>query len=104
MHEAVEHLHSLSDDDEVQRLARLRRESRVFFDAAVAEGEVRGEARGEARGRSATLAALLQRRFGPLPAWAADRIHAADASTLEAWTLNVLDAPSLEHVFVARDH
>ncbi|MBF0161997.1 MAG: DUF4351 domain-containing protein, partial [Magnetococcales bacterium] len=37
----------------------------------------------------------LQRRFGNLPAWASDKIAKADLSTLEEWSIRILDAPTL---------
>jgi hypothetical protein len=44
------------------------------------------------------LLRLLERRFGPVPDWARDRIAAADTETLEEWGVRVLDAGSLEAV------
>jgi len=49
-------------------------------------------AEGEAEG----LKRLLTRRFGPLPAWAEQRIGAAPVAQLDAWLDGVLDATSLE--------
>ena len=63
------------------------------------EGEARGEARGEASGQAALLRRLLERRFGPLPEWALQRLETADSSRLETWGLRLLDAASLEEVF-----
>ncbi|MEO5339798.1 MAG: DUF4351 domain-containing protein [Magnetococcus sp. MYC-9] len=40
----------------------------------------------------------LQRRFGDLPPWATDRITTVDLATLEAWSLRILDAATLESV------
>ncbi len=56
-----------------------------------AEGRAAGITEGEARGRVAGLVRLLERRFGPLPARALDRI--------EAWFDAAIDAPSLSDVF-----
>jgi hypothetical protein len=44
------------------------------------------------------LTRLLERRFGTLPDTAKDRIAAADVSSLEEWSLRVLDAGSLDEV------
>ena len=41
---------------------------------------------------------LLQRRFGDLPTWASQKIADADLSTLEEWSLRILDATTLESV------
>ncbi len=66
------------------------------------EGEQRGEQRGEQtgrqRGEAALLLRLLEHRFGVLPDWARDRVVAADTVMLEAWSLRVLDAATLEAV------
>ena len=66
------------------------------------EGEQRGRQEGEQMGRRAGEAAILfrqlERRFGPLPDWARDRIATADTAALEAWGLRVLDAGSLDEV------
>ena len=55
------------------------------------EGEQKGEAR--------MLSRQLQRRFGDTPAWARDKIAKADLPALEEWSLQILDAQSLEDVF-----
>jgi predicted transposase YdaD len=41
----------------------------------------------------------LERRFGALPAWAEQKIEAADQATLEEWVVQLLEAKSLEEVF-----
>ena len=46
----------------------------------------------------AVLARKLSRRFGPLPEWARERLHRADAAQREAWADAVLDAASLAEV------
>ncbi len=58
-----------------------------------------GREEGQLEGRVATLLRLLTRRFGPLPADATARLHAANASTLDQWADRVLDAPTLAAVF-----
>ncbi|MEO5354357.1 MAG: DUF4351 domain-containing protein [Magnetococcus sp. XQGC-1] len=40
----------------------------------------------------------LQRRFGDLPPWASQKIADAELSTLEEWSLRILDATTLESV------
>lgn len=59
------------------------------------EGEIRGVQQGEAR----MLSRLLQLRFGNIPIWAHEKISKAELPTLEAWSLRILDAESLEQVF-----
>jgi hypothetical protein len=61
--------------------------------------ERRGEARGEARGFSVMLRGQLEQRFGPLSNAVIERLDAADADQLLAWSRRVLDAPTLDEVF-----
>ncbi|MBF0460741.1 MAG: Rpn family recombination-promoting nuclease/putative transposase [Magnetococcales bacterium] len=61
-------------------------------------GELRGELRGEKKGEATILTRLLQRRFGDLPPWASEKIAQAEPPALEAWSLRVLDAPTLDSV------
>ena len=62
------------------------------------EGRQEGEQMGRRAGEAALLLRLLERRFGPLPDWAKDRIASADTVSLEEWGFRVLDAGSLEIV------
>ncbi|MEO5362349.1 MAG: Rpn family recombination-promoting nuclease/putative transposase [Magnetococcus sp. DMHC-8] len=59
-----------------------------------------GEQTGEKKGKADTLTRQLQRRFGDLPPWASQKIADAELSTLEEWTLRILDAPTLESVLI----
>ncbi|MBF0613770.1 MAG: Rpn family recombination-promoting nuclease/putative transposase [Magnetococcales bacterium] len=62
-------------------------------------GKLEGIEEGRKAGETAMLTRQLQRRFGTLPEWVHDRIAHADSSTLEAWSLRILDACSLEQLF-----
>ncbi|MBF0585172.1 MAG: DUF4351 domain-containing protein, partial [Magnetococcales bacterium] len=62
------------------------------------KGILMGEQIGEKKGKADTLARQLQRRFGDLPQWASQKIADAELSTLEEWSLRILDAPTLESV------
>ncbi|MBF0262472.1 MAG: DUF4351 domain-containing protein, partial [Magnetococcales bacterium] len=68
-------------------------------------GEQRGVQIGEQRGRQEGAATILtrqlQRRFGTLPNWAEEKIAQADSEALEAWSLRIFDAQSLEELFSA---
>jgi hypothetical protein len=57
-----------------------------------------GRQEGRQEGEAAFLTRLLERRFGPLPTWARDRIATADTDTLEEWGLRVLDGTTLDEV------
>lgn len=74
-----------------------------FYQQVFAEGRVEGEAKGAAKGRvegeTALLRRQLERKFGPLPAAAQQRLSAADAETLLVWGERLLDARSLDEVW-----
>lgn len=72
----------------------------TWFEEATRKGMERGEARGILKGEARLLVRLLERRFGPLPSWARERIAAAEAQ-LEAWGEAVLTAGSLDALFGA---
>ena len=57
-----------------------------------------GEQKGRQEEVASILTRLLQRRFGELPAWVGEKIAQAESSTLEAWTLRILDASTIESV------
>ncbi|CAK0776937.1 transposase [Gammaproteobacteria bacterium] len=59
----------------------------------------RWEQRGLRRGEGLVVDRLLQRRFGPLPEWATNRLENAEPEELEQCADRLLDAPSLEAVF-----
>ena len=62
------------------------------------EGEQIGEKKGEKKGKADTLTRQLQHRFGDLPPWASQKIADAELSTMEEWSLLILDATTLESV------
>ena len=63
-------------------------------------GEARGEARGQIQGAGLLLRGQLEQRFGPLPEPIVARLDEADAEQLLAWGRRVLDAGTLDEVFV----
>lgn len=58
-----------------------------------------GQREGVLEGKRQVLRAQLGRRFGELPAWASERLAAAEPGALERWSLQLLDAARLEDVF-----
>jgi len=64
----------------------------------VRERETAAEARGGARSEISLLRRQLERRFGPLPQSALERLEASHPATREAWALCLLEAGSLEDV------
>lgn len=55
--------------------------------------------KGELRGQRSTLLRQLERRFGPVPAGARERVELASSSDLERWLDQVLTAKTLAEVF-----
>ena len=62
------------------------------------ERKVEWTQEGEQKGEAKMLTRLLQHRFGDLPPWASRKIADADLSTMEEWSLRILDATTLESV------
>ena len=60
--------------------------------------EQKGILIGEHSGGAKILTRQLQRRFGDLPPWARQKIADANLSSLEEWSLRILDATTLESV------
>jgi hypothetical protein len=85
---------------EVRNMLQTRVEQWIeqWKQEGLAAGLREGERQGRQQGEAALLLRLLARRFGVLPAWAADRVRAADSAKLEQWSLRVLDAATLEEV------
>ena len=64
------------------------------------QGMQRGMQRGRQEGEAGLLLRLLSYRFHPLPDEITQRIHTADPNTIETWADRVLDAKSLDEVFL----
>ena len=73
--------------------------NRTIREEAKAEGKAEGRAEGAVVGRRRTLLLQLTTRFGEVPAHIDARVHAADEAALEAWSIRILTADSLEDVF-----
>ena len=57
-----------------------------------------GRQEGRREGEAVLLTRLLERRFGGLPAKVTDLIASADTPTLEAWSLRLFDAATLDDI------
>ena len=64
------------------------------------EGWNEGQRQGQQLGEALILRRQLTRRFGPLPDWAEQRLQGATPVELESWAERVLDAPTLEAVWL----
>jgi len=62
-------------------------------------GIEKGRVEGRLEGESRLLKRQLERRFGALPGWAAEKLDNAAEQDLETWAEAVLAAASLEMVF-----
>ena len=56
----------------------------------------RGLHEGELIGELAILRRLLEKRFGPMPAWAEQSLAARSKEELEELSVRILDAPTIE--------
>ncbi|HEY9280779.1 MAG TPA: DUF4351 domain-containing protein [Eoetvoesiella sp.] len=63
------------------------------------KGRLEGLDEGRAEGEASLLQRLLTRKFGPVPEALQQRIQTATLVQLETWSLNILDARSLDEVF-----
>ena len=87
-----------------ERLATMTTEEIIqdsyFYQSALEKGEVKGLQKGRQEGRQEgerqMLTRLLTARFGPLPAAISAKITAASIESLEAWSVQLLTANSLE--------
>lgn len=64
------------------------------------KGLEKGREEGREEGRekaTRVITHILERRFGPLPAWAQEKIRALPVEKLENLLDQALDAPTLEH-------
>ena len=64
----------------------------------IEEGKRIGEELGEQRGEQRVLLRQMERRFGPVPEAAVERVRAASAPLLDEWADRILTAASLDEV------
>jgi hypothetical protein len=72
-----------------------------YFHRGKEEGRQEGEHDGARREAMNILTRQLERRFGPLPEAASQKLKAAELATLEDWSLRLLDATSLEQALAS---
>jgi hypothetical protein len=68
----------------------------------IEKGIERGIEKGIEKGEARLLTQLLTWRFGSLPAWVETKLAHAEPALLETWAKRVLDAQTLDAVFVER--
>lgn len=91
-------------DDLLENDTMLAERIEQWFDEATQKGLVKGRTEGRLEGEAALLARQMERRFGPLPAWASARLASATEAELRAWGDAVLTAASLDAVFGTEAH
>jgi hypothetical protein len=70
-----------------------------IMDHGVLGPEIRkARAEGRQEGEHEIVLRLIEKRFGPLPAWAAIRLDDMDLAEIEKAALRLLDANSLEEL------
>ena len=72
---------------------------RFGIEKGLQQGMQQGMQQGIRQGEAAILRRMLARRFGALPDSVLARLSNASSDELEAWSLNLLDAASLDEVF-----
>ena len=87
-------LSELQQWEEGRKMAYITSVERIGIEKGLQQGMQQGQRQGEA----ALLVKLLERRYGPLPGWAHERIEQAERDQLEEWGLRVLEAGSLDEV------
>ena len=90
--EYVRAVTALAEESKMTYVTSLER---VVHKEAFAKGRTEGLIEGQAN----TLLRLIQRRFGPVDEATTLRIRAANSAHLETWSLNILDATTLDDVF-----
>lgn len=63
------------------------------------EGKLEGKIEGKIEGKQELLRNLLTQKFGPLPAWAEERLTTGSAEQLNRWAQLILSAASLDELF-----
>ena len=76
-----------------ETLERLYTEA---IEKGLAKGQSIGMSQGLSQGASQLLSRLLEQRFGPLPAWARQRLQSAASPQLEHWADQLFTASTLE--------
>lgn len=89
----------LTQYEEQQKMPYITHIERNSFERGVQQGIQQGVQQGEVT----VLKRQLTRRYGALPKWAVERLEEATSDELETWAERLLEAGSLEEVFVAAE-
>lgn len=88
------------EEIETMLAERVTEWTREWKRQGLAEGRKEGRLEGRLEGERATVQRQLAKRFGPLPEQALARLAAADAEALGLWAERLLDARTLDEVFL----
>ncbi|NYT63858.1 Rpn family recombination-promoting nuclease/putative transposase [Alcaligenaceae bacterium] len=102
VHEALSHLETLYSDEELRLAAERREQALVDAEDMLDQARYEGREKGIQEGAAKLLAIQITRKFGPLPDWATTRMAQADETSLNRWALRLLDAQTLDEIFVSR--
>ena len=97
---ALSTIKHLSADEETRRLAFVRERAVRDELTLLKEAEERGIEKGRTEGEAKILQKLLKLRFGTLSATLEARISQASTEEIECWTDRILEAASLEDIFL----
>jgi predicted transposase/invertase (TIGR01784 family) len=73
-----------------------------FYQDVFAEGLLEGKQEGRQEGEALLLIRQIKRRFGTISAENLKRLQSASPEQLEQWADNILDAASIEDVFIGK--
>jgi predicted transposase YdaD len=68
------------------------------FKRGLEEGELKGKLEGKLEGELNILRRQIEKRFGPIPKWAAERLAARSAAELEELSVRILDVTNIEEL------
>ena len=63
------------------------------------KGREQGREQGRDRGRREIVHDLIEKKFGPLPAWVDERMSSASSQQIDALAMRILDCPTLDQLF-----
>jgi hypothetical protein len=87
-------------EEEEEMLSQVKYSQLPSFNIGLKQGQIEGKLEGKLEGEVAVLYRQLTRRFGPLGEAIQARLDNATLDQLDQWAENILDAKTLEDVFM----
>ncbi len=97
--EALSHLDVMYSDEELRLAAERREQALVDAEDMLYQARYEGRQEGHQEGEAGLLQRLLTHKFGPLSQDLQQRIQSATPGQLQTWSLNILEAKTLDDVF-----